>query len=294
MSEIPSMTIRELLRTGEEALCGAKMENAAAECAWILEEYLGLSRSMLLLKQGEPVPPAVQKRFEEAIGRRVSGEPLQYILGCTDFMGLPFHVDSRCLIPRQDTEPMVEHALALLETCEGSGGRIEVLDIGCGSGAIGLSLAKLYQGGRKLHVTLVDISEGALAVTAKNAKTLDLSNVTLLQGNLLEPVSDQKFDMILSNPPYIPSKVIEGLQIEIREHEPMLALDGGEDGLEIYRRLIPQISEHLLPGGHMFLEIGDDQREAVCALAEETCAFEEIHGETDLAGKDRCVYARKI
>ena len=286
-----SKTIKELLTLGAKQLSDYGIENGAGDARTLLGHVLSMDRTRLFLAQSQPVSDPDAAAYEEMLRRREAGEPLQYITGEQDFMGLTFHVDPRVLIPRQDTEPMVEEALEYLAACDHREGPLRVLDICTGSGAIGLAIAKLAD---QVQVTCTDLSTEALAAAEANAKSLGLSDVRFLQGDLLAAVPEgETFHMILSNPPYIPSKVIGGLQVEIREHEPMLALDGGEDGLDPYRILIPQLADRLEDGGVAMLEIGDDQGPAVKALFAEQGRFCDICVKQDLAGRDRYVTARR-
>jgi release factor glutamine methyltransferase len=249
--------------------------------------------------------------MKSAAGPVKSKQPLAYIRGNQDFYGRNFIVTPNVLIPRPETELLVERALAWVKASgprgaepsavgadDGGWGNTEpnavrginsrclrVLDIGCGSGAIGVSLAKLLP---EIQVTCTDISARTLEIAQGNAEAM-CAEVEFLRGDLLAPVADRRFDMILSNPPYIARDVIPGLSREVREHEPGEALCGGEDGLDIYRRMIPALPECLEPGGVVMMEIGYDQMEAVKALLEETGAFAKIEGFQDLNGLDRIV-----
>ena len=214
-------------------------------------------------------------------------------------MGLEFLVNESVLIPRQDTETLVEDAMGVIAegTLRGEALLVkkkkdwEILDLCCGSGAIGISLAKLSRGAK---VTCSDISKDALAVAKKNAGKLGVK-VTFQEGNLLIPFKgrfkNKRFDMIISNPPYIKTSVIPTLQREVRDHEPMMALDGGAGGLDFYSRIIADAADCLKKDGVLMFEIGHDQREAVCGLIEETEKFVNVTCLQDLAGRDRIVAA---
>ena len=207
---------------------------------------------------------------------------MQYLTGSTEFMGLPFFVNESVLIPRQDTEVLVETALAMMKP------ECRLLDMCTGSGCILLSLAKL---GTVAEGVGVDISEGALKVAERNRENLGLPQVRLVHSNLFESV-EGVFDMIVSNPPYIPTEDIEDLMREVRDHEPHLALDGSKDGLLFYRKLAEESGRYLVPGGSLLFEIGYDQGEAVSQLLDQA-GFKDIHVKKDLAGLDRVVYAVK-
>ncbi|MDI9520845.1 MAG: peptide chain release factor N(5)-glutamine methyltransferase [Bacillota bacterium] len=208
------------------------------------------------------------------VNRRALREPLQYILGSAFFMGFEFQVGPGVLIPRQDSETLCERAVKAAKT----GGR--ALDLCCGSGCLGISLKLLRP---DLEVALSDISDKALEVTEKNARRLG-ADVRLLQGDLFCPHQGQKYDLILSNPPYIAREEMESLDPEVRL-EPELALLAGVDGLDFYRRILKGAGDHLNPGGILLLEIGSDQAEAVSALVKDGFSRPRIH--FDLAGLPR-------
>lgn len=321
------MNAKELMNYGEEQLASHGIADAKVDSQLLYCHITGTKRSRLFFEYQNKVGDHETGRYKELIRRRCSGEPLQYITGKTEFMGLPFYVDERVLIPRQETELLVEKALELLKgkaeeirrhekeeqkrnldvadkasNQAGDLPRLDVLDCCCGSGAIGLSVLELSrsngESGLPLEVraTCTDISEDALDVARKNADLLGLSSqgaVTFLKGNLLEPVSGKQFDLILCNPPYIPARVIPTLQREVREHEPMLALEGGEDGISPYRVMAPQLGEHLNPGGFVLFEIGHDQGEAVPQLLRDTGDFGTVKVLRDFTGRDRIVLAQR-
>ena len=222
-------------------------------------------------------------------------------MGECEFMGYDFYVDERVLIPRQDTECLVELAVESIQKkkvklgqgyseAEQKSTKVKVLDLCTGSGCIGISVAKLCP---DAEVTLADISDGALSVAKKNAQNL-CADVTLVKGNLFENIKG-RFDYILSNPPYIPSKVIEGLMPEVKEYEPRLALDGEADGLSFYRKIINEAPDYLNPNGRIYFEIGAEQGEDLTNLMNEK-GFSEVKVHKDLAGLDRIVtgiYSRR-
>lgn len=219
-----------------------------------------------------------EARLEALLARRLAGEPVQYVLGSAWLMGLEFLVDARVLIPRQDTEALCEAALGFLRGREGA----RVLDLCTGSGAIGLSIAQLCPGAR---VTLADVSAGACEVAARNRDRLGL-RADVVCGDLFCPVRGRQFDLICCNPPYIPTADLDGLQREVRR-EPRIALDGGADGLDFYRRIAGEYRAFLRPGGALMLEIGWDQAEAVRAL------FAGGEVVRDLCGRDRVIVIRE-
>ena len=222
--------------------------------------------------------PEEVERLEALLARRLAGEPVQYVLGSAWFMGLEFYVDARVLIPRQDTEALCEAALAFLRGKPSP----RVLDLCAGSGAIGLSLAKLCP---QAKVTLADVSADACAVMDKNRRRLG-AEAEIVEGDLFAPLAGRRFDLIACNPPYIRAGELDSLQAEV-QREPRLALDGGADGLDVYRRIAATYKDHLAAGGALFLEIGWDEAEAVRAL------FGGGRVLRDLSGRDRVIEIRE-
>lgn len=272
------MTLREALRAGEERLARAQDADARPDATWMLCDVTGLSRAQMLLAAGEALTPEQEARYEAMLTRREAGEPLQYVLGTQDFMGHTFRVDARVLIPRADTEALCEEAVA--RTRDGDA----VLDIGTGSGALAVSIALARP---KAHVTAVDVSVDALCVARENARALGV-DVRMAQSDLFAALPGERFDVIVSNPPYIETGELEGLQREVRR-EPRLALDGGADGLDFYRRIVRELPAHLMPGGTALFEVGYGQAPAVAALLKQTVG--EPFVRRDLCGVERVVGA---
>ena len=232
---------------------------------------------------GQEMPAALHVELERRLDRRLSGEPLQYIEGAAYFMGLKFAVDSRVLIPRQDTETLCEQALTFLRGYTGA----EVLDLCTGSGAIAISVARLQPG---LRVTATDMSSDALSVASENAH-LNGVYVRFMQGDLFEPVAGERFDAILCNPPYLTADDMVHLQTEVA-CEPRMALFGGEDGLMFYRRLAHEVYGHLKPGGYALFEVGDGQAAEVLRLMSENAMCAASGTVKDLPGVERVVWIR--
>lgn len=232
---------------------------------------------------GQEMPAALHAELERRLDRRLSGEPLQYIEGAAYFMGLKFAVDSRVLIPRQDTETLCEQALTFLRGYTGA----EVLDLCTGSGAIAISVARLQPG---LRVTATDMSSDALSVASENAH-LNGVYVRFMQGDLFEPVAGERFDVILCNPPYLTADDMVHLQTEVA-CEPRMALFGGEDGLMFYRRLAHEVYRHLKPGGYALFEVGDGQAAEVLRLMSENAMCAASGTVKDLPGVERVVWIR--
>lgn len=278
------MTYREARMQAAKQLAAAGVENEAAESWFLMEAACQISRSFYLLHEQDAMDHAQEKAYLELTEKRCKRMPLQYLTGEQEFMGLPFLVNEHVLIPRQDTEVLVEEAIRILQK---EIPKAAVLDLCTGSGCIGISIQSFC---RKTQVTAADISEDALQVARKNAKENEVP-VEFVHSDLFSGISG-KFDMIVSNPPYIPSKVIETLMPEVREHEPIGALDGKEDGLYFYRRITKESLAHLNPGGYLLYEIGHDQGEAVSGYMREN-GFHEIEVIRDLAGLDRVVRGRR-
>ncbi|MEE2789129.1 MAG: peptide chain release factor N(5)-glutamine methyltransferase [Myxococcota bacterium] len=251
----------------------------------ILSHALLVGRMQLYLEHHKPLTTQEREQIRACVKRRARGEPIAYITGKKGFWDIELNVDERVLVPRPETEGIIERALELYAADQS----IRFIDVGCGSGCIGLALAKALP---KAHGVGIDMSDAALEVARLNAQQLSLDNINFHHGDLLDGLDDI-VHLIVSNPPYIPSGVIPTLMKDVKNFEPWLALDGGADGLTAYRSLIPQSLDRLLPGGHLILEIGHDQRMAVEALLAETNGFDLIQHFTDLSGKDRICLARK-
>lgn len=243
-------------------------EASSFEARLLLAHALGIER--LTPPYDAPLCPQAEATLAALIARRLQGEPLQYILGEWEFMGLPFFVGPEALIPRQDTETLCEAVLQRRPQGDG----LRLLDLCCGTGCIGLSLAKLSG----CSPTLADISPACLALAKRNAKRLGV-DAYFRQGDLFEALlPGERFDIICCNPPYIPRAQVDTLQLEVLR-EPRLALDGGPDGLDFYRRIAKGYAAWLNPGGLLALEIGFDQAEAVVALFKGSELIQDICGQ---------------
>lgn len=270
------LTLKEALAKAVDKLQQMEVPDADIDAWYLLSYVTGLDRAAFFLHGDEPMAEPDMIRYRDLVTKRGKRIPLQHLTGEQEFMGLDFHVNEHVLIPRQDTECLVERVLPYVD-----GKR--VLDVCTGSGCIAIAIAKL---GKPFIVHGVDISEEALAVARRNATELNAS-VELFAGDLMTKM-DGQYDVIVSNPPYIPPSVIEGLMPEVRLHEPMLALDGGQDGLEFYRRIAGQAVTRLAPNGRLFLEIGCEQAAAVAEILQKQ-GYREVQVFQDLAGKDRIV-----
>ncbi|MEY8393919.1 peptide chain release factor N(5)-glutamine methyltransferase [Lachnospiraceae bacterium 45-P1] len=281
------MTWGELLLSGQKKLESAGIREYSLDGWYLFEHVFGMSRADYLLQSREAVTAEGEalEEFWEKLSRRAGREPLQHILGVQEFMGLEFYVNSDVLIPRQDTETLVETVL-----CAYKNQGISLLDVCTGSGCIAISLAAL---GKYAHVEAADISNAALLTAEKNAeKILGAGVVKFRRSDLFSAFApEERFDVILSNPPYIPSMVIEGLEPEVRDFEPRLALDGSGDGLFFYRKLAEESRSFLKENGAVYFEIGYDQGEAVERLLSGH-GFKDTKVIKDLSGKDRVVSGR--
>ncbi len=276
-------TVRELLKEAAWLLESAGVQDFEREAAWLLSHVLGTTAGALRANAGGAVPEACEAQLRKLTARRAAREPIQYILGTEEFMGMTFRVSPAVLIPRLDTEVLVREAAALLPT----GAR--VADIGTGSGAIALGTAQLVPGA---FVVAVDLSEAALEVAAENARLNGMAErIEFRHGDLLQPLQGQQFHAILSNPPYIDEEDVAGLMPEVRDWEPKMALTPGADGLSIFRRLLANAPAHLLPGGFLGVEVGAGQAVAVRRLFHEA-GYENVTVHCDTAGIERALIGR--
>ena len=280
-----SLELKEAIKIAKNQLADAGIHDAENDAKELYCHLMGLDRVGLMMRWTEIIQDNRIDAYFDLIARRAAHTPLQHITGTQEFMGMTFKVNENVLIPRMDTETLVHEAVKYLET----GG--EVLDVGTGSGAIGISIAKLCP---RTKVTLSDISDAALE-TAKENAALNKVKVKAVQSDILSAFKGKlrmkKFDMIISNPPYIATDVISGLEPEVKDHEPMLALDGGADGLDFYRAIAKDVPNHLKKDGMLMLEIGYDQGETVPMLLDETGCFDRIEIIKDISGNDRVVSA---
>ena len=275
---------RALVREAAEKLSRAGIEEAHLDARLLLEYAAGITVQDYMMDPFQVLPEEKVRAYHEAVEKRAARIPLQHITGQQEFMGYPFRVNEHVLIPRQDTETLVECALEKLEP------EMEVLDLCTGSGCIA---ASLYLIGKKQGKVFpdrcfdaADISAEALDTARENCRALG-AQVRLIHSDLFERI-EGSYDMIVSNPPYIRRGVIEGLQEEVRLHDPYIALDGHEDGLYFYRRIADEAGRHLKRGGWVLLEVGHDQSKDVSRLLAEA-GFTCIQGKKDLAGLDRVV-----
>lgn len=278
-----SWTVLKILRWTADYFRGKGIESARLDAELLLSATLAMDRVTLYVNFERPLNAGELSRYREKVQRRASREPIQYILAETEFWSLPFHVNPAVLIPRADTEVLVEEALTRMDR----GG--SVLDIGTGSGTIAIALAHERP---EIRVTAIDCSEAALDVARGNARRNGVADrVSCLPGDL-NSLPPGPFDLIVSNPPYIPSRDWEQLMPEVRDHEPRLALDGGDDGLEAFRRIAVQAVRVLSPDGWLLVEVGIGQAKVVSALFR-AAGLTDVLQRDDYADIPRVVMGRK-
>lgn len=274
------MKIKELLEYGKSNLI--EKEEPYRLSKMLLKNILHVDSTYLIINSEKEIEEKIENKYKNEIEVLKCGMPLQYITNKQEFMGLNFYVDENVLIPQPDTEILVEE---VLEKIKDTKNEMSILDICTGSGAIGISLAKNID---NVNVTMSDISEEALKIAQKNAKTNNvLDKCEFIKSNMFENI-ENTYDVIVSNPPYIKSKVIKTLGKEV-QNEPLIALDGGEDGLDFYKIIIQTAYKHLKKNGILALEIGYDQKEEVINLIKENDKYIDIYSKKDLAGNDRII-----
>ena len=282
-----SWTILRMILWSAEYLKNKGVETGRLDAEWLLAAALGVDRLQLYLKYDRPLRSEEREAFKPLLRRRAGREPLQYIIGRTGFRELELKTDPRVLIPRPETELLVQEVLDWA-----SAGAESVWDMGTGAGAVALSLAVE---GTWTRVVATDVSPEALSVAADNAERYDLGgHVEFREGSLFEPLEEgERFDVIVSNPPYIAEGEKGELQPEVRDWEPPEALFGGEDGLDVIRQLVAGAPKHLLSGGLLALECGLGQAEGIAADVQATGAFGAVRIRADLTGRPRFVTAER-
>ena len=271
------MKIREALNKGSNILKESDIEYFKEDALELLSVILNTDKINIILNGEESLEEEKEQQYFNFIKRRSEKEPLKYITGYADFFGLVLKVKNGVLIPRVDTETLVEEVISIERE------KKNILDMCCGSGAIGIALAKNI---KDSEITLADISEVAEEVTKENIVRLDVNNAKFIHSNLFENIGSNKFDVIVSNPPYIRTDVIDTLMEDVKDYEPHLALDGGEDGLYFYNKITKEASKYLCEGGYLCYEIGYDQGKDLRRLMEGE-GFKDVRIIKDLAGNDR-------
>jgi len=271
----------EAIRWGAIELRNANIASPRLDARLLLQYSAGLSHEKLLLEQYSSLSESVMASYEEAIFRRKNREPVAVIVGETEFWSLPFYTSDMTLDPRPDSETVVETALKLFPDIDKP---LQVLDLGTGTGCLLISILSEFKQAQGLAV---DISCEALEVAKRNIKRHNMeNNIQVKQSNWCEKL-EGKFDLIISNPPYIPKEDIEGLEPEVKQFDPLSALDGGDDGLDPYRLLAKEIQVHLVSGGKVIFEIGQGQEEDVRRIMQQS-GFDHIEDVADLSGIIRC------
>jgi len=279
-------SVRRVLTWATDDLKKRSFESPRLDVELLLARVLKLDRIGLIVESERPLSSSELSAFRDLFKRRRGGEPIAYLLGEREFFGIKFKVDRRVLIPRPDTERLVEVALERTQLKNMHGG---ALDLCTGSGCVAIAFARARP---TWSVTAVDISGDALAVARDNALRIGaVRNVRLLQGSLFEAVSGERFDLITANPPYIPKDELRVLPVDVRDYEPHLALDGGSDGLDFVRAIADAARAHLNPGGVLAMEIAFDQGERAKQVLTQH-GYEAIELARDLAGRERVVSGR--
>lgn len=273
------MTIAQALALAYKRLRQAQVPDWQLDAQWLLADLLKVKRLALTLMQDQLLDAALQADYESRLARRERREPLQYILGTAEFMGHRLFTHPQVLIPRNDTETLAQLAIRRIKPGH------RVLDLCCGSGCLAIAIKMACPGAL---VWASDLSEEAIRLTRKNASHLG-AEITLALGHLFEPLRGQRFDLIVSNPPYIPQADMQTLQAEVG-YEPALALAGGEDGLDFFRAILAQAPFFLNPGGYLMLELGDGQAKALHALL--PAVFHPWQMARDLQGLTRAAQTR--
>lgn len=287
-------TIAELLKWAVGQL-EPVIETASIDAHLLMEKVINQNKLYMIMNKNDLLSSDQVAVFTDFVARRVLGEPAQYIVESQEFMGLEFYVNKHVLIPRSDTEPLVEELIHLARDIKRTDGPLRILDIGTGSGAITLSLANYIE---DVFVTSVDISMDAIGVAKINAESIDVKDkVEFINSDLFEALVEDKyydeFDIIVSNPPYIPSGDIPDLQVEVSVHEPRLALDGGLSGYDLYKRIIDDGYKYLKDGGVLAFEVGYNQAEEIKKMLRAS-NYDKIRFVNDLSGIQRIVIGQLV
>jgi release factor glutamine methyltransferase len=287
VSAVTTASTRAAIDAATARLRDAGVDTARVDAEWLMAGLLGVGRAVLAANLDRELTPALAARYHAALTRRERREPLQHILGWEEFCGLRFTVTPDVLVPRPETEMLVEWALSLLPPI-GPGRRL-IIDVGTGSGCVACALAAARS---DLEVVAVDASPAAVAIARRNVSALELGGrVTVQEGDLLSGIAGRRADLVVANLPYLPAHVLAGLPAEVRTHEPRVALDGGVDGLSVIRRLVADAPARLAAGGALVLETaGGDQLRVTAALMR-AAGFSNIATRRDLVGVERFIAA---
>lgn len=280
-----NMTIKELLTKGTIMLKGENLDSPSVKARLLLQDTLNKSRQYLLVHETEEVNEALKNKYLTNIEKVKNGTPIEHITHIKEFMKLNFYVNENVLIPRQDTEILVEEAIKIAKKINAK----KILDLCTGSGAIAISLAKYIE---NAEITATDISQEAIRVAKRNAINNEVENsITFIESDLFENIANTKYDMIISNPPYIKKDIIKKLSKDV-QNEPHIALDGGYDGLRFYRKIANKAYEYLKFGGYLCLEIGYDQKESVTEIIEQEQKYINTYCKKDLFDNDRIIVTK--
>jgi len=282
------MNIREAIKTGMNMIKEKNIEDATLKSKMIMENVLGQNRQYIIANDLKQLDCKQEKEYFLKIKKILENNPIEYITNKKEFMNLELYVNQDVLIPRQDTEILVEEVINILQNIKAE--NIQILDMCTGSGAIAIALAKNVE---KCIVDAVDISSGALEVVRKNVvKNQVEDKINIINSDLFSKVPNKKYNLIVSNPPYIERNVIENLDKQVQK-EPIIALDGGEDGLDFYKKIINEASSYLESNGYLCFEIGYNQKNEVQNLLSNSGKYQDIYCKKDLCGNDRVIIAKK-
>ena len=282
------MNIREAIKTGMNMIKEKNIEDATLKSKMIMENVLGQNRQYIIANDLKQLDCKQEKEYFLKIKKILENNPIEYITNKKEFMNLELYVNQDVLIPRQDTEILVEEVINILQNINAE--NIQILDMCTGSGAIAIALAKNVE---KCIVDAVDISSGALEVVRKNVvKNQVEDKINIINSDLFSKVPNKKYNLIVSNPPYIERNVIENLDKQVQK-EPIIALDGGEDGLDFYKKIINEASSYLESNGYLCFEIGYNQKNEVQNLLSNSGKYQDIYCKKDLCGNDRVIIAKK-
>ena len=292
------MNIKQALEYGINLIKENNIENAFLKARILLSYILNEKKEYLISHDLEEISEENIKQYKECLNRLINNEPIQYITGKQEFYGIEFIVDKSVLIPQPDTEILVEEVINICIEQYAHQSKLNILDLCTGSGAIGIAIAKNIE---NANITLSDISKNALNIAKKNcinvgegiysARNKENNKIKIIQSDLFQNINE-KFDIIVSNPPYIKTCVIKTLSKEV-QNEPSIALDGGEDGLKIYREIINEAHKYLGKDRHLCLEIGYDQKEEVINLIKNNGNYKDVYSKKDLAGNNRIIICKK-
>ena len=279
------MTLRELIEKGNIELKTNNISEPKMKARLLMQYILNKPREYLLVHDDEIIKKNDELKYIQNIKKIIDGTPLQHITHSQEFMKMNFYIDENVLIPRPDTECLVEETIKIANKIKAK----KILDLCTGSGVIAISLAKYIE---NINITALDISNKALEIAKLNSKKNEVEDkLTFVKSNLFEDLGKEKYDIIVSNPPYIKRDIINTLDKEVQS-EPIIALDGGYDGLDFYRKIIEQANEYLKYNGYLCLEIGYDQKEEVISLLKNSSRYTDIKSIKDLYDNDRVITAK--